>query len=63
MDRGQAVLFPDRPEDWISEDSVVRVVDLFVEDLDLPGLGLGRAAPARTGQPGYHPAVLLKLFI
>jgi transposase len=61
--RGQTVLFPDRLEDWISEDSLVGVVDLFIDDLDLPGLGFGRASPARTGRPGYHPSVLLKLFI
>ncbi|MDR9395144.1 MAG: IS1182 family transposase [Roseovarius sp.] len=63
VDRGQMVFFPDRLEDWICEDSLVRVVDLFVDELDLPGLGFGRASPARTGRPGYHPAVLLKLFI
>lgn len=63
VDRSQTALFPDRLEDWIGEDSLVRVVDLFVDELDLPGLGFGRSAPARTGRPGYHPAVLLKLFI
>ncbi len=63
VERGQSVLFPDRLEDWIGEDSMVRVVDLFVEELDLRRLGFARSAPARTGRPGYHPAVLLKLFI
>ena len=63
VDRGQTVLFPDRLEDWIGEDSLVRVVDLFVDELDLQGLGFGRSAPARTGRPGYDPAVLLKLFV
>ncbi|MFD0982847.1 IS1182 family transposase, partial [Tropicimonas aquimaris] len=63
IDRSQTVLFPDRLEDWIGEDHLVRVVDLFVDELDLPGLGFERAAPARTGRPGYHPSVLLKLFI
>ena len=63
VDRGQSVLFPDRLDDWIGEDSLVRVVDLFVEELDLQRLGFARSAPARTGRPGYHPAVLLKLFI
>jgi transposase len=63
VQRGQTVLFPDRLEDWIGEDDLVRVVDLFVEELDLPGLGFVRASSARTGRPGYHPAVLLKLFI
>ena len=63
VDRGQSVLFPERLDDWISEDSLVRVVDFFVEELDLQRLGFARSAPARTGRPGYHPAVLLKLFI
>ena len=63
VQRSQSVLFPDRLEDWIGEDDLVRVVDLFVGELELPGLGFVRAAPARTGRPGYHPAVLLKLFI
>jgi transposase len=63
VDRGQSVLFPERLDDWIGEDSLVRVVDFFVEEQDLQRLGFARSAPARTGRPGYHPAVLLKLFI
>lgn len=63
IERGQTVLFPDRLDDWISEDDLVRVVDLFVDELDLSGLGFERSSPARTGRPGYHPSVLLKLFI
>ncbi|MBR9764619.1 MAG: transposase, partial [Rhodobacteraceae bacterium] len=63
IDREQVTLFPDRLEDWIGEDHLVRVVDLFVEELDLPSLGFERCVPARTGRPGYHPAMLLKLFI
>lgn len=61
--RDQTSLFPERLEDWISEDHLVRVVDLFVDELDLAALGFHRHAPAATGRPGYHPAVLLKLFI
>ncbi|MGB3554537.1 MAG: IS1182 family transposase [Jannaschia sp.] len=63
IDRQQTTLFPDRLEDWIGEDHLVRVVDLFVDDLDLTALGFVRGTPARTGRPGYHPAMLLKLFI
>ena len=63
LERGQTVLCPGRLEDWIGEDSLVRVADRFVDELALPGLGFGRSAPARTGRPGYHPAVPLKLFI
>jgi transposase len=63
VDRGQSVLFPDRLNNWIGEDILVRVVDIFVEELDLQRLGFGRSTPARTGRSGYHPALLLKLFI
>ena len=62
-DRSQATLFPDRLEDWIDEDSAVRVIDLFVDEIDLGEIGFLRTAPAQTGRPGYRPAVLLKLFI
>ncbi len=62
-DRGQMTLFPDRLEDWIGEDNPVRVIDLFVDEIDLAELGFGRTAPAQTGRPGYRPSVLLKLFI
>ena len=62
-DRSQASLFPERLEDWICEDNPVRIVDVFVEALDLTDLGFDRTGPANTGRPGYHPSVLLKLFI
>ncbi len=63
IDRSQSTLFPDRLEDWIGEDNPVRVIDAFVDGLDLSGLGFERAVAAATGRPGYHPAVLLKLYI
>ncbi len=63
VDRGQSTLFPDRLEDWIGDDNPVRVVDVFVDELDLGGLGFDRVAPLATGRPSYHPSVLLKLYI
>jgi transposase len=63
VSRDQTTFFPERLEDWIGEDHLARVVDMFVDQLDLPALGFQRHAAARTGRPGYHPAVLLKLFI
>jgi len=63
LDRGQSTLFPERLEDWVGEDNAVRVVDLFVEELDLAGLGFGGVDPEATGRPSYHPSVLLKLYI
>lgn len=61
--RGQATLFPDRLEDWVAEDNPVRVIDLFVEEIDIEQIGFPWTAPARTRRLGYHPSVLLKLFI
>ena len=61
-DRRQATLFPERLDDYIAEDSPVRVIDVFVDDLDLSGLGF-KTVPEVTGRPGYHPSTLLKLFI
>ena len=62
-DRGQSTLFPECLEDWIGKDNPVRVIDVFVEELDLAGLGFGGVAPEATGRPSYHPSVLLKLYI
>ncbi len=62
-DRSQITLFPDRLEDYVAEDNPVRVVDAFVDQLDLFGLGFRRVDPRVTGRPGYHPSVLLKLHI
>jgi transposase len=61
--REQSTLFPDRLEDWIGDDSPVRVIDIFVDRLDLGGLGFDRVAPQATGRPSYHPSVLLKLYV
>jgi transposase len=63
MDRGQITLFPECLEDWIGEDNPVRVVDVFVDELDLAGLGFSGVDPEATGRPSYHPSVLLKLYI
>ncbi len=62
-DRGQSTLFPECLEDWIGEDNPVRVIDVFVEELDLAELGFGGVDPEATGRPSYHPSVLLKLYI
>jgi len=63
QDRTQSVLFPERLDDWIVEENPVRAVDVFVDALDLVQLGFGRAQPAETGRPAYHPATLLKIYI
>ena len=62
-DRDQSTLFPHCLEDWVGDDNPVRVIDVFVDELDLGGLGFERVDPRATGRPGYHPSVLLKLYI
>jgi transposase len=60
--RSQATLFPERLDEYIAEDSAVRVIDVFVDDLDISGLGF-KTEPSDTGRPGYHPTTLLKIYI
>ena len=62
-DRGQSTLLPECLDDWVGEDNPVRVIDAFVNALDLTELGFDGIKPAATGRPSYHPSVLLKLYI
>src|ERR1700676_155334 len=62
-DRGQWTLLPECLDDWIDENNPVRVIDAFVDALDLVDLGFEGIEPAATGRPSYHPSVLLKLYI
>ena len=62
-DRNQATLFPERLDDYVAEEGAVRVIDVFVDELDLSGLGFARVEPSDTGRPGYDPTMMLKLFI
>ena len=62
-DRGQSTLLPECLDDWIDENNPVRVIDAFVDALDLSELGFEGVAPAVTGRPSYHPSALLKLYI
>src|SRR6516162_4381745 len=62
-DRGQSTLFPECLDDWTDENNPVRVIDAFVNTLDLAELGFEGVEPAETGRPAYHPSVLLKLYV
>ncbi len=62
-DRSQSTLFPERLDDYIAVDNPIRVVDVFVDELDLGDLGFERVIPQATGRPGYHPSTLLKIYI
>jgi transposase len=62
-DRQQATLLPDTVEDYVGEENPVRVIDAFVEMLDLVALGFDGIIPEETGRPGYHPATMLKIYV
>jgi transposase len=63
QERGQVTLLPECLDDYIGEDNPVRVIDAFVDELDLRGLGFEGTDPAATGRPSYHPAALLKIYV
>src|SRR5205085_11560755 len=62
-DRGQWTLLPECLDDFIDENNPVRVIDVFVDALDLAEMSFEGIEPAATGRPSYHPAALLGLYI
>src|SRR3982750_1283464 len=62
-DRSQSTLFPECLEDYLAEDNPVRAIDVFVDELDLAGLGFCGVEPEATGRPAYHPATLLTIYV
>jgi transposase len=62
-DRRQSLLLPDSLDDYVTEDNPVRVVEVFIDELDLAALGFEGVAPASTGRPAYHPSTMLKLYL
>lgn len=63
INRYQASLLPTMVDDYVEADSSVRVIDAFVQNLDVSALGFQRSTPAPTGRPGYDPCDLLKLYL
>lgn len=63
QDRRQGTLLPEHLEDYVSEENPVRVIDVFVDELDLAALGFERVQAASTGRPGYRPGSMLKLYL
>jgi transposase len=63
LDRRQAFLLPECLDDYVDEDNPVRVIEAFVDRLDLNDLGFDKAISAETGRPACHPAMLLKLYV
>ena len=62
-DRMQQMLLPNSLEDFVSEDNPVRVIEVFIDELDLAALGFVGMTPAATGRPAYHPSTLLKIYL
>jgi transposase len=62
-DRRQATLLPECLDDYVAPDNPVRIVEAFVDELDLAALGFAGVVPEVTGRPAYHPATLLKIYI
>jgi len=60
--RTQATFFPEILDDYIAEDNAVRVIDVFIDGIDLSDMGF-KTAPKDTGRPAYHPATMLKLYV
>jgi transposase len=60
--RHQSTLFPERLDDYVAEDNSVRVIDVFIDDLNISGLGFKTEAES-TGRPAYHPSTLLKIYV
>src|ERR1700674_2417346 len=63
FERSQLLLLPEAVDDYVGPDNPVRVIDAFVDGLDLAGAGFRLVEPEETGRPGYHPGDLLKLYI
>jgi len=61
-DRRRGVLLPEYLDDFVTEENQVRVIEAFVDELDLRGLGFEGVVPEATGRPAYHPATMLKIY-
>src|SRR5436190_19393253 len=61
-DRMQQALLPHSLEDYVGEENPVRVIEVFIDELDLAALGFSGMTPAATGRPGY-PSTLLKIYL
>jgi transposase len=62
-DRFQSILFPETLDDYIQEKNSVRIIEAFIEGLDLSQLGFQKTKPHTIGRPGYDPAILLKIYV
>ena len=61
--RSQMSLLPECLDDFVCEDNPVRVVEAFIDALNLEKLGFAGVVPQETGRPAYHPSVMLKIYL
>ena len=62
-DRYQSTLFPETLDDYVAEENPVRVIEAFIDELDLSHLGFQGVDPKAAGRPAYHPSILLKIYV
>jgi transposase len=63
QDRRQDFLLPASLDDYVADDNPVRVVEAFIDELDLVAVGFAGTTPAQTGRPAYHPSTMLKIYL
>ena len=63
QDRSQLILLPECLDDYVGEENPVRIVDAFIDELDLAVLGFAGVIAEATGRPSYHPVMLLKIYL
>lgn len=63
VDKGQVIMLPDCVDDYTEADNPVRVIDAYIDSLEMPVLGFLHAQPNKTGRPSYSPKDLLKLYL
>jgi transposase len=63
VNRSQFTFFPESLNDFVNAENTVRVIDVFIEVLDLAELGFTGAITKSTGRPKYHPSIMLKLYL
>ncbi len=63
IDRNQKIMFPEYVEDYISDDNPIRVIEEYVETINFKEMGFTKTTEIRAGAPGYHPSILMKLYL
>ena len=61
--RNQIILFPESIDEYVSDNNSIRIIDEYINQLDLKRLGFKRAVNPSTGRPPYHPKDMLKLYL